>query len=155
MADTPQSQIILDQLVAWLSGIQIANGYRTDAGLDVGTEQNDDLLDEAPDPPPPPALLILDEDAIAREIPESSKLLWTQTYTLEGTVFDGGDGRKVCRRLLADIHRALRRRPTDWPPTTGVVALRESARSIPMRPSASDWLTPSVTIDIDFVDRED
>jgi hypothetical protein len=143
----PQSQIILDQVVGWLNEIRIANGYYTDAGDDVRTEQNRDSEPERP------CLYLFDDDATWTESGNTGRGIWTQTFTLEGLVFDDGWGRLECRKLIADIHRALRRRPTEWLPTAGVISCTEATRSIPPRPLNSDWLTPSVTFQIEFVDR--
>lgn len=150
MADVPrpQSQIILDQLVTWLQEISQSSGYFTDAGDDVRTEQT---RDEAPDAP---CLYLFDEQSDWSPVSGSSKGLWTQRFTLEGLVLDDGNGRLRSRQLLADIHRALRRPLTAWPPAAGVSALREVSREIPARPQSSDWLTPTVTIEIDIVDKE-
>lgn len=145
---TTQAQRILDQLAAWLGEIRTTNGYHTDAGLDVRTEQD---RNEAP---LVPSLLILDETASYTPGASSRRGTWSQTYTIEALVYDRGNGRRLAREVLADIHRALNRRPTDWPPEAGVLSMRETMREIPRRPSDSDWLTPSVTIDIDFVDKE-
>ena len=144
-----QAQRILDQLVVWLEEIQTANGYHTDSGLDVRTEQDRN------DVPLEPCLLLLDEDASYNPPASGRRGTWSQTYTIEALVHDDGDGRRLAREVLTDIHRALNRRLTDWPPSAGVSSMRESAREIPRRPSDSDWLTPTVTIDIDFVDKED
>lgn len=144
----PQSQIILDQLVVWLAEIQRANGYRTDAGQDIRTEQTRDSEPDAP------CLYLLDDDATWSPHASGSRGSWTQTYALEALVKDDGAGRAEARALLSDIHRALRRRLLDWPQAAGVMAIRETARAIPPRPQNSDWITPSVTLEIDFVDKE-
>lgn len=144
----PQAQIILDQLVTWLTEIQIANGYYTDAGLDLHTEQSRDREPDAP------CLYLFDDDATATPVGDTGKTKWTQSLTIEALIHDNGTGRAKARRLIADIRRALKRRLLDWPPAAGVSALRETARSIPPRPQNSDWLTPSVAIEIDFFDKE-
>ena len=144
----PQAQLILDQLVTWLTEIQQVNGYYTDAGLDLRTEQTRDSEPDAP------CLYLFDDDAIATPIADSGKNRWMQTLTIEALIEDTGTGRAHARQLLTDIHRALRRKTLDWPPAAGVIALRETARAIPPRPQSSDWLTPSVTIEIDFIDKE-
>lgn len=150
MADAPrpQSQIILDQLADWLREISTAAGYYTDAGADLRTEQTRD------EEPYAPGLYLFDEAADWSPVTGSSKGLWTQRFTLEGLVLDDGAGRSRARQLLADIRRALRRQLTAWPPAAGVSAMREVSREIPARPQSSDWVTPTVTIEIDFVDKE-
>lgn len=152
MSDAPRSQQILDQLVAWLSEIRTANRYWTDAGADVRVEQDNEALNPDPDAPPDIVLLILDEDAVNTGKADNGRELWTQTFTIEGTVYDDGAGRVICRRLQADIARALRRRVTAWPRSAGVKSMRRVSRTIPMRPSASDWLFPETVIEIEYTD---
>ena len=144
----PQSQLILNQLMSWLGSIRQANGDYTDAGLDVRAEQTRDSEPDAP------CLYLLDDDATWNPPSSGTRGYWTQSYTLEGLIRDDGSGRADARALLTDIHRALRRKTLDWPAEAGVMALRETARSIPPRPQNSDWLTPSVNFEIDFVDKE-
>ncbi|MBK1719225.1 hypothetical protein [Thiocystis violacea] len=150
MSEAPatQAQRILDQLVTWLSEIQQVNGYYTDTGLDIRTEQDRD------EDPLAPCLLVLDEDAAYSAPGSSQRGTWTQLFTLEGLIGDDGDGRRLGRQVLADLHRALRRRPTDWPPEAGVLSMSERSRELPRRPSNSDWLTPSVSLEITYVDKE-
>ena len=156
MAETPrpQAQIILDQLTAWLGEIRRDDGYYTNLGADVRTEQsNTDQNDEPADP----SLYVFDDASDwvpPQQQGQSARGYWTQRYTLEALVWDDGNGRLLSRQVISDSHRALRRPITAWPPAAGVSALREIAREIPERPQGSDWIEPTVTLEVDYVDRE-
>ena len=143
----PQEQQIIDCLAEWLQDITWANGYRTNAGKTVFTDES--LI---PDEPVADTLLVLDKGTKSL-----GRGRWVFTVDIEGLVVltpqDGPSlGRDAARLLLADIRDALKKGRTKRLLPAGAIELRETMRFIPRREPGANLLVPSVTIEIDYSD---
>lgn len=143
MATQPAEQILVDQIAAWLGLIQRANGYHTDAGTRVSTEEPDETND-----PVMPSILVLDE------IATSGSRTWTQQLTIEGAVdADPKDARATCRRLQADIVAALRAGLKLNQHNTDVIrALRVTGKETPRREPGGTTLAPTISVEVEYHD---
>lgn len=144
MPELPPEQILIDQLADWLADIRIANGYYTDAGLYLDTEEIDD-----PGNPPPAALLLLDESAAA--VGKN----WIQQIVVEGAVtVEPKTARVIARQLQADIARAIRTGLKANAHNTRIIrAVRITGKEIPRREPGENLLIPTVNVEMEYYDR--
>jgi hypothetical protein len=149
MNQTPQEQLIVDQIADWLREITWANGYRTNAGLTVYTDES-----MVPDEPTSEALLVLDLGAKAIS-PFLGK--WTLSIMIEGlivlTALDQPDyGRIQARRLLADVRDVLKKGRIRSQLPAGATGLREVVRNLPRRKPGANLLLLNVMLEIEYSD---
>lgn len=134
----PIDQRIVDEIARLLGAITVANGYETDAGLHVLTEESrDDLPDDAI------SIDVLDE--VERIEQQARQLRKGQLQiTLDIRVPNGPNARALCRLVMADVRRALAVEARQLP--AGFTGLEVGDRALPPRIDGSQFLTPSMTL---------
>jgi hypothetical protein len=143
----PQEQRIVDSIAQWLREITWKNGYYTNAGALVFTDECD-----VPDEPTSDTLLLLDKGARAL-----GRGRWTLTLVIEALVvivpIDGAStGRTRARELVADIRDALKQGRTKALLPAGATELREVQRDIPVREPGANLMLATTTLEIDYSD---
>jgi hypothetical protein len=143
MSTTPQEQIMLHTLVGWLQAVQVADGYHTNAGSSVWTDEihlPDDPADAAP------GFLLLDEatDSPGRE--------FTMSLTLEAMVAIDGvpDGpRAEVRRLVQDARQAILAGANAARPLPGSIKTARVVRhETPRREPGSNYLASILKLEV-------
>ena len=142
----PQEQAIIDQVVAWLTEINQANGYHTDAGNRVTSEefrgQRDGVV---------PLLTVIDSDYTTTD-PRK----WRMTLDIEGVFLRSENERVQARMLLSDIGRALFRRSSQWRDIgAGVTAAAPQTKQIDRLPDGSDYQRVVYGMVVEYSDLSD
>lgn len=144
----PLDQLAVAELARLLARIRIANGFRTDAGEFVLTEENHgDITDDVM------SLEIADDDeetdyqGVKRRRGNLAVTIFVnlprQTVT-EAT-------RSIARRVLADIRHALAK-PDLYQFPAGVTGLEIGGRSMQFRDAGSQYFRPQLRVRISFVE---
>lgn len=143
----PIDQLIVDEVARLLSLIRIDNGYQTDAGLHVLTEESRDDFGT---------------DVISIEIQDDTETLSKQSKRFrEGTLaitidvlipLKLSDKRAMARKVLWDIRRALSIEPRQLP--TGTTGLELGGRRIPPRVDGSQYLYAQQDLSVDFTETQ-
>ena len=145
MASVPQEQLIIDQVVAWLQQITHANGYHTDIGEAVYTEEWQAGDQQAV------SLTVIDSDYAPAEPGK-----WRMTLDVEGVFPRVKDERVIARRLLQDIARALFQRIGIWREIgAGVTTVVPAAKLIERVADSSDFQRVMYSLDIEYSDLRD
>ena len=141
----PQEQAIIDQVAAWLSEITQANGYHTDAGGSISTEefrQRDTTV---------PLLTVIDSDYSAAE-PRK----WLMTLDIEGVFLRSETERVQARLLLNDIGRALFRRSSQWREIgAGVTGATPQTKQIDRQTDGGDYQRVVYSLVVEYSDLSD
>ena len=140
MASVPQEQLIIDQVVTWLQQITHANGYHTEIGGAVYTEEwrrGEQLA---------ASLTVIDTEYAPAEPGK-----WRMTLDVEGVFPRVKDERAIARRLLQDIARSLFQRIGIWREIgAGVTRVVPSAKLIERVADSSDFQRVVYSLDIEY-----
>lgn len=142
------------RVVTWLAGllaaITTANGYHTDAGVDVRTERLDALAEDVHGV----RLAVEDVDETALEHGRRKRQA-ELTCTLHALVpVTVANARQLCRRALADMRRALAGADRDagaWP--VGVTSLVIGNRIVSQREESAHVVSGELTVTVKYTER--
>lgn len=147
----PIEQAVVDYLAAKLGQIRTANGYRTNAGLSVWSDEPE----FQPEGPETDALRLLLVDA---EIAAREAHAWTLTLRIRARTYCDRERtpypRRLAREVLADVRQAMGAIDLmEAAAPVGVEAVRFAGSQIPEREPGDNWLYPEATYSIDFSHR--
>ena len=149
----PQEQQIVDGIADWLREITWKNGYYTNAGHLVFTDEGD-----VPDEPTSDTVLVLDQGSRSQQSGSARPNgKWILTLLIEALVviapIDGAStGRTRARQLVADIRDALKKGRTTALLPAGATALFEVRREIPRRDPGANLMVAAVALEIHYSD---
>ena len=141
----PQEQRIVDQVVVWLGEILQTNGYHTNAGFGVSSEEYRQEGDRA-------ALLTVTDSSYTSAEPRK----WSMTLDIEGVFPRASNERQQARLLLNDIGRALFRRSSQWRAVgAGVTGTTAQAKQIDRQSDGGDYQRVLFTLVVEYSDLSD
>lgn len=148
---TPMDQIIVNEVVRLLSYIRKANGYHTDAGAQIVSEETQSALDESQ-----PILEVLDDDETTefqRLTRRTGSLALRVVAYLPDAIDERGEiapaTRALARKVLADMRAALALgRPQDFP--AGFTGLEIGGRTLFLREAGSRFFRPELQLKASF-----
>lgn len=146
----PLDHQIVQEVARLLRDIRVANGYRTDAGQYVLSEENhDEIPDDAT------VLEVLDDDeSVDGQRAESRKATLQLTITVNypaGAVDQTLRGN--ARRVLADIRQALGNRARQQFPVGVLDSIELAGRTMFVREAGSRYFRPELSARITFVEQ--
>lgn len=143
---TPIDQLIVDEIARLLRAISVDDGYRTNAGAGVLTEES---------------LESIADDAITIEIIDDVETLDSQSRAyrrgklslkLNIDIPKGSSSRAVARNVLADVRRALTVEPRQLP--SGFTGLEIGGRNLPPREDGSQFITATLNLAASFNEQQ-
>lgn len=153
---TPLDQVIVSGLAALLARIRIANGFNTDAGAFVLTEQvRENVPDDAM------ALTIIDEtetlEGNGQAYQRRKGVLDVSVQASLPVAISEGEQpqfqpvREQARKVMADVRRAVAQQPlTDF--GIGITGIRITGRSLPLLEDGASWQFCTVRFAFDFTE---
>lgn len=145
--DAPESWLLVEAVAERLRAITIANGYRTDAGLDVVVEYAD-VKDE---PESPQLYVFLDGDLAPKE--DTAKARTFRDYVapvMAQAKFPISHARaqRQAHDLMSDLNRAV---PPSAPRlTSDEWGLRQLSLAIVQRPRGADFVVVELVLETTF-----
>ena len=136
----PQTELIVSQIATWLRDISIDNGYTSDAGRSVSTE------DSQQDDGGTPILTVIDTD-----YQHTGERRWLVTIDIECLFRRHAHFREGARYLLHDIHRALNRPISDWRDiNAGVTDSQPNSQTIDKPADGSDYQRAVYSLQVEY-----
>jgi hypothetical protein len=145
----PLDQLAVAEIARLLARISVANGFRTDAGAHVITEEN---FADIPDGVTSLEVIDDDEETSYQGVKRRrGTLLATIAVNLPVDIVVDAATRAYARRVLADIRQALAD-PSEHQFPPGVTGLEIGGRTMQFRDAGSQYFRPQLRVRISFVE---